>query len=328
MFPARKAKASLIKEGNYSAARALDLIVTGAFHDPPIPLDGPGSLEHMCNRCNWSVPATRKHCLLECPGNDLIDHPHMHKTQWVKRKGLSEWDMFACLYARGIVPSSFIKQPNEVEYLSAKVWASSNFDQVLAQTGRAYSDGSGGPKDVPRNVSQVSFGAACFDFLLDGPHDFVVSNLEVIGGLVPGKQTVPRAELWGGIQVLVRLPSNVEAFLGLDASCVTKGARTRGKLIQGTNGDLWSILYRLIDTRIAPTNVFKVKSHLDEEGPTAVTSGRINMLDLTGKSLADAVAEKVGKMLKPDHNIIASANRADISGFLVAKRLAIIQADI
>ncbi len=176
LFPAKKAKASLIKEGNYSAARALDFIVTGAMHDPPIPQEGPVPIEYLCNRCDWMVPATRKHCLIECLGNDLIDHPHMHKTRWVIQQALAEWDKHACLYARGIVPLGFIKQPDEIDYLSAKVWASDNFDKVLALTGRAYSDGSGGPEDVPRSVSQVSFGAVCFDFQANGPQTFAVSR--------------------------------------------------------------------------------------------------------------------------------------------------------
>ena len=44
--------------------------------------------------------------------------------------------------------------------------------------------------------------------------------------------------------------------------------------------------------------------------------------------MADTVAEEAAKRIKPDLNHIKSANRCDCLGYCVAKRLALIQADI
>ena len=53
----------------------------------------------------------------------------------------------------------------------------------------------------------------------------------------------------------------------MDATYVTKGVAQRGELEYGPNGDLWSILFRLIARRSGKTDVIKVKSHLEDDGP-------------------------------------------------------------
>ena len=49
---------------------------------------------------------------------------------------------------------------------------------------------------------------------------------------------------------------------------------------------------------------------------------------MVGNSLADAVAEEAASRVKPDLNCIKAAKRCEMLGFIVAKRLALIQADI
>ena len=97
------------------------------------------------------------------------------------------------------VPLSLYTLPEEIGYLEAQVWESRSFAQTLNKTGRGYSDGSGGPSHVPKMVSQ---GVATFEFDTKGPGDFNISDVHFLGGQVPGKQSVPRAELWGDIQTL------------------------------------------------------------------------------------------------------------------------------
>ena len=52
------------------------------------------------------------------------------------------------------------------------------------------------------------------------------------------------------------------------------------------------------------------------------------MLDLAGNSFVDAVAEEVALCIQPDANSTDSASKADRTGFNIAKRIALIQADI
>ena len=229
--------------------------------------------------------------------------------------------------ARGIVPGEWIQQPDEISYLEAKIWVSDNFSEVLNKNGVGYSDGSGGPNEVPREVKCVSFGAATFRFE-HNEKDFSIEDLAVMGGQVPGKQTVPRSELWGAIQILCRADLDTDIGLGIDAAYVTNGVVNMDQLCKGSNGDLWSIMQKLIEDRPGLTAAFKIKSHLEDEGPSAIANQKIAFDDLVGNSLADEAAEQVAKLIQPDLNIQNKAKRNGSLGFNVAKRIAIIQAEI
>ena len=73
---------------------------------------------------------------------------------------------------------------------------------------------------------QLLFGLATFDFVLVNgtPH---VTNLAIIGGETPGRQTVPRAELFGAIGRITRVHINVCARIGVGAAYVTNGVFNR-----------------------------------------------------------------------------------------------------
>ena len=110
---------------------------------------------------------------------------------------------------------------------------------------------------------------------------------------MPGRQTVPRAELWGAIQILSRVDGKTNIQIPIDARYLTRGIKHRGDLEQGPNGDLWSILFQLIDGRSGVTDVIKVKSHLEDAGPSVIKQNKIafhhmlaNSLSGSGKTLA------------------------------------------
>ena len=146
--------------------------------------------------------------------------------------------------------------------------------------------------------------------------------------LVPGRQTVPRSELWGAIHTLGSTAPTIAVSIGIDASYVVNGTNNRGALIAGPNGDLWSILYKIIDGRTGTTTIYKVKSHLDEKGPRAIKDKLISFDHLVGNTLADEVAEAAANRARPEANAIKSARCCESWGFSIAERLAIIQADI
>ena len=54
-------------------------------------------------------------------------------------------------------------------------------------------------------------------------------------------------------------------------------------------GDLWSILFQLIDERSGVTDVMKAMSHLEDVGPSAITQNKI-FFHMLAYSLADVVA--------------------------------------
>ena len=68
-------------------------------------------------------------------------------------------------------------------------------------------------------------------------------KLQSIGFLVshvPGRQTVPQAELWGTIQVFSRVDEKTNIQIPIDAKYVTRGITHGCELEQGPNGDMWS----------------------------------------------------------------------------------------
>ena len=114
----------------------------------------------------------------------------------------------------------------------------------------------------------------------------------------------------------------------IDAKYVTRGIAHRGDLVQGPNGDLWSILFQLIDERSGVTDFIKVKSHLEDVGPSVIKQNRIAFHHMLANSLADVVAEEAAKRLLPDLNLERKAKWAERVGVGVAKRLAVVEADI
>ena len=100
---------------------------------------------------------------------------------------------------------------------------------------------------------------------------------------------------------------------------MTRSIAHRGDLEQGPNGDLWSILFQLIDDHSGVTDVIKVKSHLEDEGPSVITKNKIGF----HRMLATLWQVRWVKRRLND-----KAKKAERVGIGVAKRLALVQADI
>ena len=90
------------------------------------------------------------------------------------------------------------------DYIDSDTWESPGFKEFIDEVGRGYTDGAGGPKSIPESIRQVSFGAVTMKHEIGQDGAAVLIRLEVMGGQVPGKQTVPRAELWAAIQLISR----------------------------------------------------------------------------------------------------------------------------
>ena len=244
--PARRAQRHLRRQGKNAEAIAIDYIVTGCLNDPEPAMNGKYKNEHMCHRCGGNTVATRWHELYGCPDNDNIDDPVMKKTAWAPKVAKANWDREPCLWARGLLLAAWYEDDSTVDFIQAKVWATSRFSETLAETRRAYSDGAGGPRHIPAVVRKVGCGAATFKGRQEGT-DVVLDDVEGICGEVPGAQTVPRAEVWGAALTLASAPLEGTMHLGIDAAYVVNGNSRRGQLTKGANGDLWAILFDLID---------------------------------------------------------------------------------
>ena len=113
----------------------------------------------------------------------------------------------------------------------------------------------------------------------------------------------------GAIQVLSRVDEKTNIQIPIDAKYVTRGITHRGDLVQGPNGDLWSIFFQLTKGRSGVTDVIKVKSHLEDMGPSVIKQNKIAFHHMLANSLADVVAEEAAKRLLPDLNLERQAKR-------------------
>ena len=75
------------------------------------------------------------------------------------------------------------------------MWESSGFQESASDNVLIASDGSGGSRETPKSVRQVAFGVATFSLQPLSGTSFKLLRTGFLGGQVPGRQTVPRAEL-------------------------------------------------------------------------------------------------------------------------------------
>ena len=158
------------------------------------------------------------------------------------------------MFARGLLPRDWLPVSERAECNEVKIWESVDFSECAKNHVLFASDGSGGSRTTPQTLRQVAFGVATFDMHIGNDTSFTLQQTGYLGGQVPGKQTVSRAELWGAIQILSKVNGKSNIQIPID-----EGHCKQGDLVQGPNGDLWSILFQLIDERSGVTDFIKVK---------------------------------------------------------------------
>ena len=324
--PARRAKASLLKEKKLAEAAAVDYIVTGVYQDPII-VEGRPRPDQLCLRCGSGAVATRWHELYECSDNGNILDKAVAGTQWMRDKAKAGWDTNPCLWARGIPPSDWMKCEDDVSFGNARIWETEGFGDVLAESMYGFSDGAGAEKDTPTAARRVASGGAAFKYSNDaGTHN--VQRVEGLYAEVPGRQTVPRAEVWAATLVASKAPSKGDLKIGIDASYVVNGIDRKSRLLKGDNGDLWAVLFSILDGRDGTTSPHKIKSHLEDRGAEGIATSRASGEDVIGNALADEFADAGSRAIKVSNAIENELRQHEALAFKVVKRIATIQARI
>ena len=79
---------------------------------------------------------------------------------------------------------------------------------------------------------------------------------------VPGRQTVPRSELWALLTLMRRMRTQGSYKVYIDASYVINGLQAKTKnYSKGNTGDIWTRIFAELD-RIGDVEAIKVKSHV------------------------------------------------------------------
>ena len=164
--------------------------------------------------------------------------PDQSHTHDYIRPAQEFWDTDQVLFARSLLPRDWLPACELAECSEVRTWQSSGFQECASDNVLIASDGSGGSRETPKSLRQVAFGVAPFSLQPLSDTSFKLLRTGFLGGEVLGRQTVPRAELWGAIQILSRIDEKSKIQLPMDAKYVTRGMAHRGDLEQGPNGDL------------------------------------------------------------------------------------------
>ncbi len=203
--PARAAKRYFLNAGRFKEAAAVDYIVTGALQDPFPRADGNLRQEDMCNRCGGTKPATRLHLGWLCPDNRKCTDPLVQDTESLVKTAVTHWNDQRCLWARGLIPFDLVRPQPEPAWNSLRLWSIGDCGGTLERGGSLFTDGAGPVGKRHRPGAGVFSGVValrCHD-TMEGP---VVDEFSIICGEVPGRQTVPRSEVWAAALAAAHCP--------------------------------------------------------------------------------------------------------------------------
>lgn len=206
------------------------------------------------------------------------------------------------------MPSSMLQTAAPVLYEADAVpHVSDEFLDIAGETATASSDGSG---PITRNMrfKRVGAGGAVAVLVKEPDGKYKCTRIGHLFAMVPGKQTVPRAELWACICILMTMHVILKLAIIVDATYVINGAKVnfRKRFLKGTNKDLWKQLFDLLETRTAEgkTTLFRcIPSHVKAAG---VRNG-LPAQDIFLDELADEAAGKGN----PASYALAEADKKD-----------------
>jgi ribonuclease HI len=318
--PAALAHRDLLKESRMEEAAALDCIIankswTGERLSNEIRDVTDAGL---CLRCGGELE-TPAHRYYTCPKNKSILHKDVQNTMDLVGQACSERQN-ACKWFRGIMPGSSIGNPvGWMDETLCKTVEVGEFTKILNETGAAAGDGGGGKDKEPR-TRIAGTGIAAYN-----P---ATGEFALLFSRVPGRQTVPRAELWALFKLLERMSHGVSYRVYIDAQYVLNGLANRGKhYSEGSNGDIWTRIYDILSERMSDDIEFiKIKSHLDTPSKYVLHQPSVEGHILN--ELADAAATAATKHFgRADMSIVKDQAQFKET-YLVAKRIATIEAEI
>ena len=340
LTPTKQVHQSLQKRGHIDEARALKAVVLnkswcGDCIAEALKQNGatPNHVTHeaaTCKRCNTNSIETPFHKDYTCPDNNSIDDPIIGKTNFLVAQCKTDSMSNPCKWFRALLPTGLLTQINTwIDEDMCKPSMSSDFIDGIQRTAKLATDGAGGNHGAPR-FARVASAAAYMR--PDG-------TFAVIEALTPGRQAVPRAELYAIILVLQTMVKSTEDLrrttdtftnttIYVDASYVCNGLHTNNRTtyIQGINGDLWSQAYNLYDITGQP-NITKVKSHVKTHNQLQRYNMDIDMFKLN--TAADTIAGRRAEQAR-DQFRSADMIRLDSQHYaetkLIARRLAAIEA--
>ena len=258
----------------------------------------------------------------------------LRKLRWIvteRNKWSSEArDKSMCLWYRGLIPADWGSGMPDCRANDIIMKHTSNLHEVANESGRIYTDGSGGPRWCPIKTARCGAGIATFTVLKEHDeqgHDRICfTKVALMATGVGGRQTVPNAEAWA-IKNALPLGTERNITVLLDAAYVVKGMaadeHVRRRMRQSGNGRTWEETYINADKRNGDYKIERTPAHVTAD---KLVEGDHNIFDFIGNTLADALAgvgatNEIGRSLEPQNMEKVTAIAEG-----VIKRIAIIEA--
>ena len=312
----------LEKDGRNDTVGLLTSIATGATWPRQRKFEAGLAEDALCPRCGEAAE-TDLHRFWTCPKNLEMVDPAVCTSNSLICQAILDNNANSIFWCRGLVPAEWVDTGPPPKDTRRKLVG----DGSLWRPGIFFTDGSGGDKGSDPRLRRCGWGAVRLD--LDDP-----GNPKIACGAygpLPGRwQTVPRSELYAAIQVLDLVRTgNVVIFSDCSYFVDHAGlAEKRNCMCLGSNGDLWTRWWALIDERnkvVDPLGaplwtvvVKKVKAHSEYAD---LCSGAITLENFKGNALADYLAGKGAELGRLDSNIIATVEFIDGRAWKIQKRL-------
>ena len=263
--PTKKVHQKLLADGKVQEAMALQAAVLHNVWTKDRATDDP--LLKICNRCNQEVE-TLLHRHWTCPNLTQCDRPAVKKTQYLPQRATNEVEhnaafWFGCTLTGGMLELA-------VGLIFAKdciTHREGNFADIPKATGVCGVDGSGGQNSSFARGRSVGAGVGVVLLRDHGDAADAVVDEAWLASKVPGRQTVPRAEIWAVLMVILEWDGSHDLQIITDASYTIQGmdALARRKNGRGPNRDIWRLIYAALDAKQGSVEltVTKVKSHID-----------------------------------------------------------------
>ncbi len=320
---ARAARRWMVKHHRAAEAKALDAVVCGGAWC--------GGREHVRKWCRCGQAETPWHRYYGCErlnevtgqgGEDII-----HRTNWLKDLFDGELLEYQCLWGRAILPWELCREGPEVSVDDAKAatFVTPGFRKLLVTERVAYSDGSGGPSHAPKSAPVAGSGLAVLAWQ-EGDGGIKLRDLQFAASPVPGRQTVPRAELWAACMAAEQTDGTSAFVLNADAAYVVDAASDMERverLRRGGNGDLWSRLATANKARGVGVDIRKVQAHAP---PNEVLDGSRSFGEYMGNHVADSAAGAAAEAALDRNDAARRVELWERRAFWIARRLAAIEA--
>ena len=251
------------KEKINDKAGALETILVGAcwspdrkFQENIIPLE-----QNVCAKCGES-PCNDLHQFWSCPS--LADDPDedIQQTQKLIPRALAEQGQFACFWLRGILPAGlFLKETIPLPVIDTTIRVFDPFGITPNGSwwppGTYGTDASGGEFSSYPEIRRCGCGISAIRNLTEIEW---AASFPLEGEI----QTVPRAELFAILTLVQHLQPGSESIVVSDSK-VNVDLFRKGKYpaMASTNGDLWQIMFDVLERNQVTIRLHWIQGHLD-----------------------------------------------------------------